>query len=348
MKELPMSYGTRIPGPPILDDSAYVPLRDPVLSLILPEGRDMDPGAPGLGGYSEAAPALAGYSDSAAAGPDADSDDDIPDGYMGAPQVQVNGRLFVPPPVRFRNGPAQPQPPSAPNGAPAMFLKKPNPNDPNSVGTNGQNRILVKKSPLYKNEEMTKDVKYIRDLSALRDKYQVELGARVHRRGQLFDTKSIKKHFRDKKNYEIGNASLGKNRNNVQFYPTRDWIEGGLIWVCVPHPVTDRPVFYSHVGKVDRFHHTSMTAGGDVIGAGEWIIANGKLLKISANSGHYRPTIDFLYRAVLHMAAAFQGKTTVLLYDSQDDKWVDYPILEFVRKPSNGGRYHTHPQALTQ
>ena len=77
-----------------------------------------------------------------------------------------------------------------------------------------------------------------------------------------------------------------------------------------------------------------MVAGGDVIGAGEWIVRKGKLWKISANSGHYRPTIDFLYRAVLHMSGAFQADTTVFLYDNVDDKWVDYPIRQFISQPN--------------
>ncbi len=74
-----------------------------------------------------------------------------------------------------------------------------------------------------------------------------------------------------------------------------------------PDPENDKPVIYSHVGKPGRFHHSSMVDGGDVIGAGEWIVRKGKLWKISANSGHYQPTIDFLYRAVLQMSSAFKA-----------------------------------------
>ena len=57
-----------------------------------------------------------------------------------------------------------------------------------------------------------------------------------------------------------------------------------------------------------------------MIGAGEWIVRKGKLWKINANSGHYQPTIDFLYRAVLNLALAFQSDTTVFLYDSVADE----------------------------
>jgi hypothetical protein len=71
---------------------------------------------------------------------------------------------------------------------------------------------------------------------------------------------------------------------------------------------------------VYRFHHTSLVDGGKVIGVGEWIVRKGKLWKINANSGHYQPTIDFLYRAVLNLALAFQSDTTVFLYDSVADE----------------------------
>jgi len=52
---------------------------------------------------------------------------------------------------------------------------------------------------------------------------------------------------------------------------------------CAPDPETDKPVFYSHVGKVHKFHHSTMVDGGTVIGAGEWIVREGKLWKVSAN-----------------------------------------------------------------
>jgi hypothetical protein len=85
-----------------------------------------------------------------------------------------------------------------------------------------------------------------------------------------------------------------------------------------------------------------------VIGAGEWIVRKGKLWKISASSGHYQPTIDFLYRAVLNLAPAFQSDTTVFLYDSVADQWIDYLVQQFIQAPSAGSRYWTHPRAETK
>jgi len=55
-----------------------------------------------------------------------------------------------------------------------------------------------------------------------------------------------------------------------------------VIHGCAPDPETAKPVFYSDAGKVHRFHHSSMVDGGEVIGAGDWIVHKGKLWKVSA------------------------------------------------------------------
>ena len=118
-----------------------------------------------------------------------------------------------------------------------------------------------------------------------------------------------------------------------------------MIWVCAPEGELEVPAFYTHVCKAGRFHHSSLVAGDDVIGAGEWIVRDGKLCKVSANSGHYRPTMSCFYRAVLHMATAFQDDTTVFLYDTVTDQWVDYRIRDFIAQPSCNGRYKVHPDS---
>jgi len=82
-----------------------------------------------------------------------------------------------------------------------------------------------------------------------------------------------------------------------------------------------------------------------VICAGEWIVRKGKLKKISANSGHYRPTLDALYRAVLHLACARQSDSTIFLYDTKLKVWADVNWSDFIAKPTGGGRYSTHPDS---
>jgi hypothetical protein len=224
---------------------------------------------------------------------------------------------------------------------PTAFDQQPNINNASPMG---QVRILGAKDGRYAGEDQG-NVKYISDLKTRRQKYQVEIGATMLRRTMVFDTKEIKQHFVQKNKGDVGAATLGTNKAGVAFPTPQEWNEEALLWVCAPDPGSDKPVVYSHVGKPGRFHHSSMVNGGDVIGAGEWIVRKGKLWKISANSGHYQPTIDFLYRAVLQMSSAFQGDTTVFLYDSVDDKWVDYPVRSFVSAPTAGNRYWTHPRA---
>ncbi|MDP2007700.1 MAG: hypothetical protein Q8K45_18665 [Rubrivivax sp.] len=123
------------------------------------------------------------------------------------------------------------------------------------------------------------------------------------------------------------------------------WGYQSMIWVCAPHPVTGNATFYTSVCLKNQFHHSSFMQGKGVIAAGEWIVRAGYLMRISGCSGHYKPPLDFLYRAVLHLAPAFvrtrdpaQG-TTVFLYDSTDRRWVDLPIDAFIAAPSQAGRY---------
>ena len=178
-----------------------------------------------------------------------------------------------------------------------------------------------------------------------RRKYKVEMGAAMTRRSLPFDTAEISKHFKDKGHTNLGHAMLGTSRGGVRFKLPAEWASQSCIWVCATGETSAGPVFYSHVCKIQRFHHSSFTAGSGVLGAGEWIVKQGKLFKISANSGHYRPPMDYFYRAVLHMSAAFHGDTTVFLYDTLDDKWIDYPVVSFIHAPTMGGRYKTHPDA---
>jgi len=225
---------------------------------------------------------------------------------------------------------------NAPQVPPSVF--------PRTTFARGGLRVLLSKHARYQ-DERERGVKYIDNAAVRRAKYQIEIGARLRRRGSMFDTREVRKHFERKYRSRgepniLGAANLGEGHATPQ-----EWIEKALIWVCAVDPLTDRPAFYSHVGKVHRFHHSSLVGGGEVIGAGEWIVEKGKLMKISANSGHYQPTIDFLYRSVLHLAPAFHKDTMVFLYDRFAKKWVEREISDFIRSPSGGGRYWAHPRS---
>jgi len=121
---------------------------------------------------------------------------------------------------------------------------------------------------------LLKGVKYCRSDCAEK-KYKVTLGPALTRRGEVFDTKNI--YEAKMKRYASGSVA-----------PGQDWTKFRCIWV-MSCPENGQPTFYSHVGKIGRFHHSSFLAGGAVMAAGEWTVENGKLMHINACSGHYKP-----------------------------------------------------------
>ena len=250
---------------------------------------------------------------------------------------------------------APPLPPpviARPHAPPPVFGSGPLPGwTDRTIKAMGKTGLLREMPNVHHQDEHKHGVKYTgmgqapAAAAASRSKYRVELGASLTRRTLEFDTAEVHKHFKDKGHTNLGHAMLGKNKAGVTFKLPAEWAKESCIWVCAVGETSTRPVFYSHVCKIQKFHHSSFTAGSGVLGAGEWIVKKGKLLKISANSGHYRPPMDYFYRAVLNMSAAFHGDTTVFLYDTVDDKWIDYPVASFIHAPTMGGRYKTHPDA---
>jgi hypothetical protein len=211
----------------------------------------------------------------------------------------------------------------------------------------------------YKGEEYRPDpktrrvIKYVADAWQRWDKYGVRIASPMTRRGVLFDTEAVKRHFFEKNDDAVAGALFGKSRSGENFPFPQEWVDKGMIWVCMRHPVTQRAQFYSHVAKRRRtsgmkgynFSHSSLSAGGEVIAAGEWIVEGGKLARLSANSGHYQPTLKFLHQAAQLLKGVIDGGTLVYVYDHVDDKWVDYPALKFLVDPTGGGRYWAHPRA---
>ncbi|HEY4219122.1 MAG TPA: hypothetical protein VGM67_18395 [Gemmatimonadaceae bacterium] len=199
----------------------------------------------------------------------------------------------------------------------------------------------LEKRDVLKLPKSSKVVRYLNDQK--REKYRVKIGTVITRGDAPFDTK------RTKAKYLANGKAGGFMMDYLTQAQTYEWGLNGLIWVCVGSASgTEKPSFFSHVGKPDRFHHSSFNRGQGVICAGEWIIKEGALIKVSATSGHYHPTIDNLYHAVLQMAVAFRdqattGATTVFLFDKQTFTWIDYPVKEFIKSPTGGGRYAVHP-----
>lgn len=123
-----------------------------------------------------------------------------------------------------------------------------------------------------------------------------------------------------------------------------EWGECALIWVNIPIDPNDpkQSVFYSNVCRPHAFHHSSLGAGREVLGAGEWIVKDGKLKRISANSGHYQPSLSSLHQSVLTLKPAFQPDTTVFLWNTETCEWDDVPVNDFVKDPTGGNIYVTH------
>ena len=200
----------------------------------------------------------------------------------------------------------------------------------------------------HRTSDQSKNVKYVSDISTRFQKYSVTIHKTVLRRGTALDTAAVKNHFMNNKGVFAGIACMGHDLNDHKSRFTQladEWGRQALIWVCVREAGCNEPVFYSHMGKADRFHHSSFTCGGDVIAAGEWIIRQGHLCKISPNSGHYRPPLDYFHRAVLFMNKAWNRDTVVLLWNIKKDTYEEVPVQVFCKTPSGGGIWKASPKS---
>ena len=92
----------------------------------------------------------------------------------------------------------------------------------------------------------------------------------------------------------------------------------------------EEPAFYSHVGKLGRFHHSSFKAGQAVMAAGEWVVRQGKLDMINACSGHYRPEAWRVRAACSHLKneGTIAEKTRVEVWKGGERRLL--PCLSFL------------------
>ncbi|MCU0625747.1 MAG: hypothetical protein MUF21_04550 [Gemmatimonadaceae bacterium] len=187
----------------------------------------------------------------------------------------------------------------------------------------------------------------------LRTKFEVEVGAKLLRRGIHLDTATVRRDWDAKRanppansgtgQWIPGAAVMGTRLGSGQVIQRQARWDDSLIWVCVQW--AREVVFFSHIGKLGRFHHSSFNGGMDVVCAGEWIVSDGNLQLFSANSGHYRPTITALQQAAFLLQPAFRPDTAVFVFDTQVDDFVDLPARAFIANGSHGGRYRSHPQS---
>ncbi len=221
------------------------------------------------------------------------------------------------------------------------------------IGT-GQNKtglVPIRPGPKKSDEETIGFKDYTQSpATKLEEKFGVTIGAKLIRRTFLFDTAECRSAYKvkgqSKEIWEVGRATFGV-ANGTELRPLSEkLLDATMIWVCVPWVGNlSNPAFFSHIGKVHHFHHSTFTGGGDVVGAGEWIVEKGRLILISGNSGHYRPPTAALQKCVQLLAPALTNETQVLLYHVHERQYVTVPALEFKRTGSKGGLYKVHPDS---
>jgi hypothetical protein len=211
----------------------------------------------------------------------------------------------------------------------------------------GPDVVIHKKGADYAGEEQ-RGVEYT-PLAQRVLNYKVVVAGKMTRGTsfEVLDTPSFK--MRAVKEFgasNIGNATLDQqaSQNGLAV----EWARNALIWVCVPIDAKDakQSVFYSHVCRPGAFHHSSLAGGREVLGGGEWIVESGKLKKISANSGHYQPSLGSLHQCVLALAPAWQPDTTVFLWNKDTRLWEDVPVNAFAKDATGGGKYKAHPRSV--
>jgi hypothetical protein len=242
-----------------------------------------------------------------------------------APKVITVGKLPKPAPVV--TPPAIP-PKAPPGGPPRQY---------------GSNVAVHNKGGEYAGENQ-RGVEYTP--LAQRLLYKVFVAGRMTRgpSSEVLDTLRAKNQA--KQQYGANSIfSANLNEDPAQQAIAADWDNRAMIWVCVPVDAKDakQSVFYSHVCRPGAFHHSSLAAGREILGGGEWIVEEGSLKKISANSGHYQPGLTALHQCVLALAPAWQADTTVFLWNRNTGLWEDVPVNNFATDPTGGGTYKAHP-----
>jgi hypothetical protein len=211
----------------------------------------------------------------------------------------------------------------------------------------GPDVVVHEKGKDYKGEEQ-RGVEYASLADRVRN-YKVAIAGKMTRgsASEIIDTPSMKgRAVQAFGAANIGNATL--DQGPTQLHLAREWSQKALIWVCVPIDANDvkQSVFYTHVCRPNAFHHSSLSAGREVYGGGEWIVEAGALKKISANSGHYQPSLSSLHQCVLALSPAWQADTTVFLWNKNTSLWEDVPVNAFAKDPTGGGQYKAHPRSL--
>jgi hypothetical protein len=173
-------------------------------------------------------------------------------------------------------------------------------------------------------------VKYC-EAALAKEKYQVELGPMITRRGSTFDSQTVFE--KASRQYAIGSFAGHVGADPAYKFKS--------IWVMVGDHDTHE--FYSHVGKMGRFHHSSFRAGKKVTAAGEWLIVDGKCKIINGCSGHYRPEPWRLLIALhsLKNKGVVTDETQIECWRNQDRSREFWPCITFMNEWATNMRLYS-------
>lgn len=115
--------------------------------------------------------------------------------------------------------------------------------------------------------------------------------------------------------------------SKAQAHPP-DWYRG-CIWVLSDF---DEPVFYSHMGILGRFHHSSFLSGERIAAGGEWRVDNGVIAWINGASGHYEPETWRFVKTLRLLQLKGIPVGSVLLYRARTEAPLEMPWQSYVER----------------
>ena len=147
---------------------------------------------------------------------------------------------------------------------------------------------------------------------AILSKELLDVGSRYKNTFDPVNADYLDKEERAKHRVNIRNGSFVKDGRNFDTSLMSAKKESGIAAYTLN--ANGELSIFSH--SSDRIFHSSMNAGAPVIAAGEIMIKDGALIKITTGSGHYQPSLFNVYRALeyfsLHGIDIDQAKVITL------------------------------------
>lgn len=115
-----------------------------------------------------------------------------------------------------------------------------------------------------------------------------------------------------RENYELRarDGLLYRKDGITPFNTKRFYGEGSLLFV-----ISKDKKIYAARGVSKKVHHSSLLRGEEVLAAGKIVSRNGKILRLSDNSGHYKPCAEHLLQAIFyfHRLGVISSEATIQL-----------------------------------